>query len=70
MILFSLSEEKVYFPKTFLCLRAIDLCSRVDHSPLTIDHSGGWFDLSGRKLTGKPTQPGLYINGGRKVVIK
>ena len=30
----------------------------------------GWFDLSGRKLTGKPTKPGLYINGGRKVVIK
>ncbi len=29
-----------------------------------------WFDLSGRKLSGKPTQPGLYINGGRKVVIK
>lgn len=40
----------------------------IDHSPLTIDHS--WFDLSGRKLSGKPTQPGLYINGGRKVVIK
>ena len=40
----------------------------IDHSPLTIDHS--WYDLSGRKLSGKPTQPGLYINGGRKVVIK
>ena len=42
----------------------------IDHSPLTIDHSGGWFDLSGRKLTGKPTKPGLYIRNGRKVVIK
>ncbi|MBQ7527528.1 MAG: leucine-rich repeat protein [Bacteroidaceae bacterium] len=40
----------------------------IDHSPLTIDRS--WYDLSGRKLSGKPTQPGLYINGGRKVVIK
>ena len=40
----------------------------IDHSPLTIDHS--WYDLSGRKLSGKLTQPGLYINGGRKVVIK
>ncbi len=40
----------------------------IDQSPLNIEHS--WFDLSGRKLTGKPTQPGIYINGGRKVVIK
>ncbi len=49
---------------------AADGIETIDHSPLTIDHSGGWFDLSGRKLTGKPAQPGLYINGGRKVVIK
>ena len=40
----------------------------IDHSPLNIEHS--WFDLSGRKLTGKPAQPGLYINNGKKVVIK
>ena len=29
-----------------------------------------WFSLDGRKLDGKPTKKGLYINGGRKVVIK
>ena len=29
-----------------------------------------WYDLSGRKLSGKPTKKGLYINNGRKVVIK
>ena len=28
-----------------------------------------WYDLSGRKLNGKPTTKGLYINNGRKVVI-
>ena len=28
-----------------------------------------WYDLSGRRLAGKPTQQGIYINGGRKVVI-
>lgn len=39
----------------------------IDHSPLNIGH---WFDISGRKLDGKPTQSGVYINGGRKVVIK
>ena len=34
------------------------------------DFKDSWFDLSGRKLTGKPAAPGLYIRNGRKVVIK
>ena len=29
-----------------------------------------WFTLDGRRLDTQPTQPGLYIVGGRKVVIK
>ena len=29
-----------------------------------------WFDLSGRRLADRPTRPGIYIHGGRKVVIK
>ena len=32
--------------------------------------NGKWSDLSGRHLTSTPTRPGLYITGGRKVVIK
>ena len=30
----------------------------------------GWYSLDGRKLVGKPTQHGIYINNGKKVVIK
>ena len=30
----------------------------------------GWYDLSGRQLSCKPTKKGLYINHGKKVVIK
>ena len=33
-------------------------------------NGGEWYDLSGRKLSGKPTQKGVYINNGRSVVIK
>ena len=33
-------------------------------------NSDAWYDLSGRRLNGKPTQKGLYINNGCKVVIK
>ena len=29
-----------------------------------------WFSLDGRKLDGKPTREGLYINNGNIVVIK
>ena len=32
--------------------------------------SGAWYSLDGRKLDGKPTQKGLYIVNGKKVVIK
>ena len=33
----------------------------------TADH---WFTLDGRRLQAKPTAPGIYVNNGRKVMIK
>jgi len=43
----------------------------IDHSPLTIDHyDDAWYTMDGRKLNGVPTQRGVYMNNGRKVVIK
>ena len=35
-----------------------------------LTNSAGWYTLDGRKLDGKPTKKGLYINNGKKVVIK
>ena len=32
--------------------------------------AAGWYTLDGRKLDGRPTKKGLYIHGGRTVVIK
>jgi hypothetical protein len=32
--------------------------------------AGAWYDLQGRKLNGKPTKAGLYINKGHKVMVK
>ena len=34
------------------------------------DSEGAWYMLDGRKMDNKPTQHGVYINNGRKVVIK
>ena len=32
--------------------------------------AGAWYSLDGRRLNGQPTQKGVYVNSGRKVVIK
>lgn len=34
------------------------------------NRESGWYDMQGRRLSGVPTTPGLYINNGIKVVIK
>jgi hypothetical protein len=34
------------------------------------DKDGAWYGLDGRKYSAKPTAKGLYINKGKKVVIK
>ena len=45
----------------------------VDNGQLTIDNYAGaddWYDLQGRKLSGKPSTKGIYINNGKKIVIE
>jgi len=45
----------------------------VDNGQWTIDNYAGaddWYDLQGRKLSGKPSKKGLYINNGKKVIVK
>ena len=32
--------------------------------------TGIWYSLSGLRLNGKPSAPGIYINNGKKIVIK
>ena len=36
---------------------------------LTISRLDNWYDLSGRKLQGRPTEKGVYIRNGKKVVV-
>ena len=43
----------------------------IEHSTLNIEHSAdAWFTLDGRRLSGKPSVKGVYVNNGRKVIIK
>ena len=41
----------------------------IGHTEIT-ERAGAWYTLDGVKLNGKPTCKGLYIHGGKKVVIK
>ena len=43
-----------------------------DISTIGVDgyDNNAWYNLNGQKLNGKPTTPGIYINGHKKVVIK
>ena len=34
------------------------------------DSDNSWYTLDGRKLQDQPTKKGVYINNGRKLVIK
>ena len=38
--------------------------------PSGTDKAGAWYDMQGRKVSGKPTKKGMYIHNGIKVVIK
>ena len=29
-----------------------------------------WYDLQGRQYSHRPTQPGVYINSGKKIMIR
>lgn len=40
------------------------------NSAPTPDGEESWYTIEGRRLTGKPTTRGIYINNGRKIVIK
>ena len=39
-------------------------------TPGADQNEGEWYDTAGRRMSGKPTQKGVYINNGNKVVIK
>ena len=32
--------------------------------------AGAWYSLDGRRLSGKPTKRGMYLNNGKKIIIK
>ena len=46
------------------------IVSTTNYTNFTNSAGAGWYTIGGRKLSGKPTTKGIYINNGKKVVIK
>ena len=42
----------------------------IDEGQQTAENRDAWYTLDGRKLSGKPTQKGIYVNSGKKVFVK
>ena len=47
-----------------------DDATKIANTNITNITNGDWYDLNGRKLNGMPTKKGIYMNNGRKVVVK
>ena len=49
---------------------ATGIISIDNENRIIVNEAEGWYSLDGRKLSGKPSAKGVYIQGGKKVVIK
>ena len=51
------------------CLEKVT-SSAISHINADKNISNSWYTLDGKQLNGKPSAKGIYINGGRKIVVK
>ena len=74
----TIPEGGVYLPvpvaktRSFLTIGSDDTTA-IESSKLKVQSSksnDSWYDLSGRRLNTAPTAKGVYINGGKKYIIK
>ncbi|MCH5169590.1 MAG: alpha-1,6-mannanase [Prevotellaceae bacterium] len=49
---------------------ASDFAAGMSHAPALSGEDDATYDLSGRKTSGTLSRPGIYITGGRKIVVK
>ena len=76
----TIPQGGVYLPKPVLKTRSFLTIGTDDDNTTAIESSklkaqstkskDGWFDLRGRRLNGVPTTKGVYINNGRKMIIR
>ena len=67
----SINDYKTTLPwSNFSKIVALSAEDGIDMPTVEEEESGTYYTLDGRPIGGKPTSKGLYIIGGKKVVIK
>ncbi|MBO7337772.1 MAG: hypothetical protein J6U33_03925, partial [Paludibacteraceae bacterium] len=56
--------------ESFIIVPSIVLPTSIKPVSSDKDLQKHWFTISGARLGGKPSHPGVYINGNKKVMIK
>lgn len=64
------SSNNDYLPQSMKVIIAGCDGSVTEIGTVSVWNNEIWYNLDGRKLEGKPTENGIYINNGRKVIIK
>lgn len=44
--------------------------TKLDGKTLTVINDSNWYDLQGRRYSSKPTKAGVYMNNGKKMIVK
>ena len=47
-----------------------DIATGINPNSAEEEVDGTWFTLEGRRMIGRPTRQGLYINQGKKILVK
>ena len=72
----TIPQGGVYLPKPVFKTRSAltigsDDTTAISHLSSRTSHlTESWYGLDGRRLNGKPTAKGVYVNGGKKYIIK
>lgn len=70
---FKLSEKTAEGAREFVLNFSDDTTTGIDGASLNNKEQrikNQYFDLSGRKLDGRPSRPGIYMRNGQKIIIK
>ena len=58
-------------PKEFVVMSFDDIPTGIDTPQITVKPSdGAYYTLQGMRVNGRPTRPGIYINNGKKVIVR
>ena len=56
--------------KNQLKIKFTDTITGIEDLKFSIDNSADWYTLQGTRLSGKPSQSGIYLHQGKKVLVK